>query len=258
MQILTIINKYYFLFFTLVQRQFILRYRRTFLGYIWAVLNPLFSLAIMTIVFSSIFGQDPKVFAVFLFSGMTAFNLFSASILISSTTFMEHEGLITKVYIPKIILPLTVCFSALLDSILVFIALLIIMFILGSPVTMTLLVLPLSFLLLFIFSIGLALLSALATIFYRDLQQIIPYGLQALFFLSPILYPKKNFSDPLMSFIMDINPISVYVDLFRGPIFESRIPDLSSYTLGLAYAIISITVGTIIFSKFKHLIIYKV
>ena len=251
------IKKYEFLFFTLIQKQFILRYRRTLLGYLWNILNPLIALTILALVFSRLFGQDPREFAIFLFSGLVAFNFFSASLSIGSTTFLMHHGLMDKVYVPKILFPLTVITSAAIDSFLVFIALLLVMFFLGSPVSLSLLVLPVSYLALIIFTFGLTLIVSITTVFFRDFQQVLPYILQSLFFLSPILYPKTNFTDPIMSLILNINPISVYVELFRAPINEGRAPDLVFFYYGFSYGLVSLAVGLFIFLKCKHLIICR-
>jgi len=256
-KIITFIKKYNFLIFVLIQKQFIVRYRRTLIGYLWNILNPLVAITILTLIFSTLFKLDPKTFAIFLFSGLIAFNLFSACISIGSRTFIEYHGLIDKVYLPKILFPICTVVSALLDSFLVFVALLIVMFFLGSPISVNLLILPISYLAITIFSFGLTLILSILTVFFRDLQQIIPYILQSLFFLSPILYPKTNFRDGLLSVIININPISVYVELFRAPIYEGKLPDLIYFIYGFSLSFTSLLIGLLFFFKYKHLIILK-
>lgn len=256
-KIITFIKKYNFLIYVLIQKQFIIRYRRTLIGYYWSLLNPTVALIILTLVFSNLFGQDPKTFAIFLFSGLVAFNFFSACILTGSKTFFEYHGLIDKVNLPKILFPVAVVASVLVDSFLVFIALLIMMFFLGSPISINLLIVPISYLALVIFTFGLTLVVSILTVFYRDVQQIIPYILQSLFFLSPILYPKTQFGDGLLSFFISLNPISVYVELFRAPIYEGNLPSLFYFISGFSLSFISLTVGLLFFFKYKHLIIFK-
>ena len=250
-KIINFIKKYNFLIFVLIQKQHIIRYRRTILGYLWNILNPLIALTILTLVFSNLFGQDPKTFAIFLFSGLVAFNFFSACILIGSKTFFEYHGIIDKIYLPKVLFPVVVVSSVLLDSFLVFIALLIVMFFLGSPISIYLLILPISYLSLVIFTLGLTLIISILTVFFRDLQQIIPYILQSLFFLSPILYPKSKFGDGLLSFFINLNPISVYIELFRAPIYEGKLPDLFHFITGFSLGFISLTIGLFFFFKYK-------
>jgi ABC-type polysaccharide/polyol phosphate export permease len=104
----------------LIAQQLILRYRRTLLGYLWTLINPLLMMSVMAVVFSTLFKADLKTFAVFLFAGMIPWNFFSSVVTQSGTAFINNESLIKKIYLPKAIFPLSIAFALLVDSLLSF------------------------------------------------------------------------------------------------------------------------------------------
>lgn len=135
--------------FQLVAQQLILRYRRTALGYLWTLINPLLMMSVMAVVFSNLFKTDLKSFAVFLFAGMIPWNFFSSTVTQSCSSYINNEGLIKKVYLPKLIFPLSVAISLLIDSLLSFFALFIIIIALDGTFSWSLLMLPIGFALIF-------------------------------------------------------------------------------------------------------------
>src|SRR3990172_2110847 len=99
----------------LVSQQLILRYRRTALGYLWTLINPLLMMSVMAVVFATLFKSDLRTFTVFLFAGMIPWNFFSSVVTQSGTSFINNEGLIKKIYLPKIVFPLSITFALLID-----------------------------------------------------------------------------------------------------------------------------------------------
>lgn len=191
----------------LVTQQLILRYRRTALGYLWTLINPLLMMSLMAVVFSTLFKVDVKVFAVFLFTGMIPWNFFSSVSTQSGSAFIQNEGLINKIYLPKAIFPLSIAFALFVDSLLSFLALFVIIIALGGQLGWPLLFLPVSFLLLFFFTLGFALIMSIATVFFRDLQHVILVAMQGLFFLTPILY-KHDALAGKVAWLVGMNPVT--------------------------------------------------
>ena len=132
--------------------------------------------------FSSLFKSDLKTFAVFLFGGMIPWTYFSSVVAQSSSSLINNEGMIKKVYIPKGIFPLSIALGLLIDSLFSFVALFFIILAVGGTLSLGLLFLPVSFLLLFLFSFGVGLILSIATVFFRDFQHITTIALQGLFF----------------------------------------------------------------------------
>jgi ABC-type polysaccharide/polyol phosphate export permease len=240
----------------LVRQQLILRYRRTVVGYFWTLINPLLMMSVTAIVFSALFKVPLREYSVFLFSGMIAWNSFSSTVSQSCQAIISNEGLIKKIYLPKILFPLAVSFGVAIDTLLSFLALFVIILVLGGKFSLALFVLPLSFLLLFIFSLGIGLVMSVVTVFFRDLVYIINVILQAMFFLTPIMYDKTMLGGPA-AFLMKINPLVAYVDLFRSPLAHGTLPSATSFSLAFIFAILSLLIGLAVLSANEKKLVYR-
>lgn len=242
--------------YQLVTQQLILRYRRTALGYLWTLINPLLMMSIMAVVFSTLFKTELRTFAVFLFAGMIPWTFFNSVVVQAGAAFINNEGLIKKIYLPKLIFPLSICFALLIDSALSFIALFSIVLVAGGSLTWTTLFIPVSFFLLFLFSLGIALIMSILTVFFRDLQHVVVIAMQGLFFLSPILYQKDLLSGSI-GWIVALNPFNPFIELFRAPLYEATLPSANTLTQAACFAFISMACGLFIFSRQEKKIIFR-
>ncbi len=242
--------------FRLVAQQLILRYRRTALGFLWTLINPLIMMSVMALVFSQLFKVDLKTFAIALFAGMIPWNFFSSVVSQSTTAYINNEGLIKKIYIPKMIFPLSIACGLLIDSILSFIALFIIIFALGGSISWALLFLPVSFMLLFVFTFGVALIISIATVYFRDLQHIVLIFLQGLFFLTPVLYRSDSLSGEV-AWLIDINPVTPFIALFKMPLTESIIPTEWLVLRAALTTLLAISLGLFLYIRLQKKIIFR-
>jgi len=240
----------------LVSQQLILRYRRTMLGYLWTLINPLLMMMIMAFVFSILFKVDLKTFAVFLFTGMIPWNYFSSVVSQSGTSFINNEGLIKKIYLPKVIFPLSITVALMIDTFFSFIALFLIILALGSPLSWAILFIPIAFFLLFLFSLGLGLIASVATVYFRDLQYVILIVMQGLFFLTPILYKPEALAGKV-AWLIKINPVVPFIDLFRAPLYLGTLPSLSTITLALFFSLTSLATGLLFFLWQEKKIVFR-
>lgn len=250
------INSYKFVLYQLVRQHLILRYRRTFFGYLWTLINPILMMLVTAIVFSSLFKIETRTFAIFLFAGMIPWNLFNSSVVQSSVAFINNEGLIKKVYLPKILFPLSVTLSALIDNLLSFIALLGLIVLLGGKISVSLLFIPLAFLLLIFFTLGLVLMVSVATVFFRDLQYMLGIGMQALFFLTPIIYKTSSLAGKV-AWLVHINPLNVYIELFRLPLVSLAFPSASMVFEAAITSLISLILGYSFFLLNQKKIVFR-
>jgi ABC-type polysaccharide/polyol phosphate export permease len=214
-------------------------------------------MTVTAVVFSSLFKLDLRSFAVFLFAGMIPWNLFNASVAQSSTAFIYNESLIKKIYLPKIIFPLSISLSVLIESFLSFCALLLIILVIGGKFSVALLFIPIAYFLLFIFCFGIALFISVITVFFRDIQYVIGIALQALFFLTPVIY-KKNSLAGKVGWIVDINPIGFFIDLFRYPIDLGILPGIYTLLFAVFMSAISLILGCIFFFTQQNKIVFRV
>lgn len=250
------IYKFRFVLYNLVAQFLSLRYRRTVMGYLWTVFNPLLMMSVTSVVFSSLFKMDLKTYVIFLFSGMIAFTFFSSVLTQSGSSLLANEGIIKKIYVPKIIFPLSGMIGLLIDSFLTTLALLLIVLVIGGKLTSALLFLPLAYLLLFIFTLGLGLIMSILTVYFRDLQHIMAILMQLLLFLTPILYKTSALSNKVKNLI-DLNPLTTFVALFRLPIYEGIVPSSSIILKALCFALISCILGISFFKKHQQRIMYR-
>lgn len=240
----------------LISQNLILRYRRTVLGYFWTLLNPLLMMTVMAVVFANLFKADLKTFTVFLFAGMIPWNFFNSAVSQSAGSFIANEGIIKKVYIPKLLFPLSMTIALFVDSILAFVVLFVIILLLGGTLSWALLFLPVAFILIFIFAFGLGVVAAIATVYFRDLQYIIIIGLQGLFFLTPIFYKKDDIFGAV-SWIINLNPVNPYISLFREPILNAQLPSMVIIIQAMFLSSISAIFALFLFGKMHKKIVYR-
>lgn len=240
----------------LVRQQITLRYRRTFFGYLWTLFNPLLMMSVTAIVFSEIFKMDLKTYAVFLFSGVIAFNLFGAIVAQCGQSLVNSEQLIKKIYIPKIFFPLAISITMLIDSLLMFVSLFVIIFFIGGDISISLVGLLPAYVLLYFFALGFGLITSIVTVYFRDLLHIINILMQALVFLSPVYYKPDSLSVKVKSLI-ELNPLTQFIELFRSPIFNASFPASEFYVQSALYAAISLIAGVWIFRKHEQRVTFR-
>lgn len=240
----------------LVAQQLILRYRRTVLGYIWTLVNPLLMMSVMAVVFSTLFKVDLQTFAIFLFAGMIPWNFFSSVVTQSGTAFIHNESLIKKIYLPKAIFPLSIAFALLIDSFLSFAALFLIILALGGTLSWVLLFLPVSFALLFLFAVGLGMIVAIATVFFRDLQHVMLIAMQGLFFLTPVLY-KHNALEGKFAWLIALNPVTPFIALFRASLVDAELPNTHVLFQTITIASVAVIVGLFVFLRQEKKIVFR-
>lgn len=240
----------------LVSQQLILRYRRTALGYLWTLINPLLMMSIMALVFATLFKADLKTFTVFLFAGMIPWNFFSAVVTQSSASFINNESLIKKIYLPKIVFPLSITFALLIDSALSFFALFVIILMLGGSLSWAVLFIPVAYLMLFFFALGIGLIMSVATVFFRDLQHVILIAMQALFFLTPILYKPDSLIGKA-AWLVSLNPVVPFIELFRAPLFQASLPSSSVIFKAMIFTLFAMAIGLSVFLRQEKKIVFR-
>lgn len=240
----------------LVAQQLILRYRRTVLGYFWTLINPLLMMTVMAVVFSALFKADLKTFAIFLFAGMIPWNFFSSVVTQSGTAFINNEGLIKKIYLPKALFPVSIASALLIDSLFSFIALFVIIIALGGTMSWALLFLPISYLLLFSFAMGFGMIMSVTTVFFRDLQYVMTIVMQALFFLTPVLYKPDALAGKI-KWVIEMNPVTPFIALFRAPLIDGTLPSGLLLLQATMISFATMAVGLFIFLRQEKAIVYR-
>lgn len=247
------IKRYKYLLLDLVTKDIKTKYRRSALGVIWSVLNPLLMMLVLTAVFSSIIRVEVEGgFALFYLTGYIIFNFVSESTSFALTSITSAAPLIKKVYIPKYVFPLQkcmFCFVNMLFSMIAFVFVFIVFCITGNVTPhLSMLLFPIPMIYTFIFSLGLSLALSALVVFFRDIGHIWGILLTVWMYASPIIYPIEMVPDWLAA-IIKINPLYHYIDYFRNVMIYGHVPGLVENGICLLYSVAILLVGIVIFRK---------
>lgn len=245
---LVVIQKYRFLIRQLVARDFKTKYKRSVLGMFWSFLNPLLTMCVQYFVFSTLFRSDIPNYPAYLLIGIVTFNFFSEACGMALSSIVGNAGLITKVYMPKYIYPLTRVMSSVINLGISMIPLLIVSFLTGIQFHRSVILSFYFLICVIIFSLGLGLLLSSAMVFFRDTQFL--WGVLSMIWMyaTPIFYPESilpgNFK-----IILRINPMYHFLKNIRVCILDGISPEPITYIQCLLTALAALLIGALIFCK---------
>lgn len=242
---------YRFLLGQLVSRDFKTRYKRSVLGVIWSMLNPLLTMSVQYMIFSNLFRWDVDNYAVYLLIGTVTFNFFSEATQAALVSVTGSASLITKVYIPTYVFPISKVLSACINLGFSTIALYIIVFIQGLPLNWFHLLIPLLYLLLILFSCGLGMILGALMVYFRDTQFLYSVLITLWMYLTPLFYTVEIIPENLMVYYK-INPMYQYVTFFRTLVLDAAMPTGEQFAWCIGYAIAFMVLGITIFRKLKR------
>lgn len=242
------INKYKFLISQLVTRDFKSKYKRSILGILWSFLNPLLTMIVQFLVFSTIFKADTKSYPVYLLSGVICFSFFKEATDMCLTSISGNSNLINKVYVPKYIFPLAKTISSLINLGLSLIPLLLVTLIMGIRLKLVSIMSIYFLLCLAVFSLGVGLFLAALMVFFRDIQFLWNVITQIWQYATPIFYSSEIIPDKFR-FILVVNPLYHFIGNLRKCLMDGISPDVSAYIYCLLFALISLSIGSFVFKK---------
>ena len=233
----------------LVERDVKLKYRRSFLGYLWSILNPLMIMMIMVIVFSNMCRFDIHHYPVYLIIGQTVFNFVSESTNQAMWSITGNASLLKKTYVPKYIFTLSKVTSSCVNMLFSLGAMLIVLFVCRVPLNWYMLFIPVIILQVYVFSTGIGLFLSQATVFFRDVQYIYAAFMTGWMYLTPIFYPINQLPDGLKWGITTFNPLYSYITQFRTVVLMQQLPELGMILQGIIIAMAVLVLGTVCFMK---------
>ena len=233
----------------LVTRDIKIKYRRSFLGYIWSVLNPLLTMLVMWLVFSHLFRFDIPNFPVYLLTGQVMFGFMSEATNMSMGAIIANTGLLKKTYVPKYIFPLSRVTSSLVNLLFSLAALLIVIVFTGVPLTFRMLLFVFPVLELYIFCLGLGLFLAQSNVFFRDTQYLWTVIITAWTYVTPIFYPITIMPEWLQRVIKIVNPMYSYIAQFRDLVLYDTFTHFKFVAYGVFWAVAMMVLGTRSFKK---------
>lgn len=244
------VKRYRFLLSQLVGRDFKTRYKRSVLGVLWSMLNPLLTMWVQYLVFSNLFRFQIENYAVYLLIGTVTFNFFSEATQAALGSITGSASLITKVYIPTCIFPIAKVISACINLFFSTLALYVIVLIQRVPLNWYHLLIPVLYVMLIAFSIGMGLILASAMVYFRDVQFLYSVIIVLWMYLTPLFYDVSIIPENYMG-IYSLNPMYHYVTFFRTLVLEAALPSVQEFLWCGGYAVLFLLLGWLIYQKAK-------
>jgi lipopolysaccharide transport system permease protein len=234
------------LFYILTMRDIKVRYKQTILGAAWAIIQPLFTMIIFTIFFGGLAGvpSDGVPYPIFAFAGLLPWTFFANSITNSSNSLVGNSNLITKVYFPRMVIPIASVAAGLLDLAISFGLLVLMMIYYGIGLSINLLMLPIITLLTSLLAIGVGMWMAALNVKYRDIRYVLPFLIQLGMFASAVIFPISIVPEK-WRWLMTLNPVAGFIEAFRAACFGKNFDWLH---IGIAALI---TFAALIFSAYN-------
>jgi ABC-type polysaccharide/polyol phosphate export permease len=247
---MTDVFRYRDLVFTLVARDLKVRYRRSAIGFVWTMLQPLLMMLVFQMVFSALFRFDIWNYPVYALAGILFWNFFSQSIVASMNSLRGNAQLLQKLPVPKLVFPLATVLSGVVNLLLALVPLLLIMVVTSGVESLrpAMLFLPVAILLAALFTLGAGLLLAPLAVFFSDVVELIGVLLSVVMYLTPIFYPKEIVPEHLR-WVVRFNPVRSILEVFRDPIYQGEIPPLTHLTVCVVITALALVVGALAFRR---------
>lgn len=232
----------------LVRRDLTIRYKRSVFGVLWTMLHPLLLMLIFHVVFSGLFQRDLPRYETYFLPAYIAWMFFSQTVTTGMASVAWNGPLMKRMRVPRSIFTLSTVISGVVNLVLALLILFALMFAVGAPFRPSLAVLPLSLLILALFTFGVSLALMSISVFFADVREMVQAGLPALLYLTPVIYPLSIVPERFR-WIVAANPLTLFVDLVRAPIYHGRLPAPEELATALVYTFAALATGWLVFRR---------
>ena len=236
------------LLYNLVYRDLTVRYKRSVIGFLWTMLNPLLLMIIFVVIFSTLFRFAVPHYETYFLSEFLPWTFFAQTTVSSMLSMSWNGSLMKRVRVPKSIFTLATTLSGMVNLLLSYVPLLLIMAILGVPIRPAILFLPISFVIVAIFTFGVSLALSAVAVYFVDVREMYQVGLTALMYMCPIIYPISIVPARFRS-IIAMNPLVYLFQILRDPVYYGRMPSPELIGITLALSGISLLGGWLLFRR---------
>ena len=243
--------RYRELFYFFTWRDIKIKYKQTVLGFLWAILQPLLMMLILTLFFGRVLNIPSQnlPYPVYVFSGLVIWNLFSTGLTGASNSMVSNALIIKKIYFPRLIVPVSSVLVALFDFLMAFMLLIGVLFYYRQPVSWVAIVIwPLAVIVCVVATLGLGSWLVACNVKYRDFRYVIPFLIQILFFLSPVIYPISLLKYPALQYIVASSPVYAALELFRYPL-TGAIPNTYFVCISILSGLVLLVSGVSYFKR---------
>ncbi len=246
---ITTFMRYKYLLENLVSRDLKVKYRRSVLGILWSLLNPILMMLVMSAVFSTIFRNNIEYFPLYLICGQTLFGFFTEATNGALGSVVDSSMLVKKVYIPKYIFPLEKALFAFVNLLFSLAAVAVMCVVFGLPAKWTMLLVPVPLIGLLLFSAGVGLALAVCDVFFRDIAHLYGVITTVLAYLTPLFYPIEALEGSFVYDIVRLNPLTTYVMYFRNVVIYGVMPTLRDNLVCFGWGIVALVLGLLFFKS---------
>lgn len=240
--------KYRHLLAELVKKDIKLKYRRSYLGILWTLIEPLLTMIVLTIVFGTLYGRDDKTFPVYVLTGRLLYTYFANSTKACMRSIKSHSAMLKKVYVPKYIYPLSSALSNYVIFLISLIVLVVVSIVLQVNITFQILFAIVPLTLLFIMAYGIGMILSTMSVFFRDLEYLWSVALMIIMYTAAIFYPVDKLVKAGTDWVLNINPLYSVVSLFRAAVFSTPI-NLGQLLYASIFSFGTLAIGIILFYK---------
>jgi ABC-type polysaccharide/polyol phosphate export permease len=241
----------------LIRRDVLTRYKRSLLGVAWTMLTPLGMMIILSLAFSGLFGEM-RAYPVYVLSGLIAWNFFAQATTSAMTHLTWGGALIHRIYIPRTVFAIASVGTGLVNLVLSLIPFALVTVITGSPLRPTALLLPVSILLLALFTLGLGLLLSTMAVYFPDVVEMYQIVLLGWMYLTPIIYPETIVPHTYRWLMFDLNPMYHLIQMFRLPLYDGIWPNPARLASAAAIALVTVAIGWTVFTRKADELSYRV
>jgi lipopolysaccharide transport system permease protein len=241
------------LLYFLTWRDVKVRYKQAALGVAWAILQPLFTMIIFSVIFGSLVKVDSEgiPYPVFSFAALLPWQFFSGALSRAGGSLVMNNNLLTKIYFPRLVIPLSAVGAGLVDFGISFVVLLGLMLVYGITPTWAVLTLPFFILLSAMAALAVGLWLSALNVQYRDVQYLIPFIVQVWMYASPVVYSAQVVPQGLGRIIYGLNPMAGVIEGFRWALLGTQPPDLL-FLVSVAVVIVLLITGLIYFRQMEE------
>jgi len=240
-----------------IERAIKTRYKRSVLGVLWTMLNPILTMVVLTLVFSQLFKFSVENYPVYVLSGLVMWNFFSSSTNSAMGEMLWSGGLLGKIYVPKTLFSVSAVGTGLVNLLLALIPLFAITLFLGVKLTSAVVVLPFAILILALFTLGIGLLLSTAVVYFADMLPVYEVLLVIWMYATPIIYPVEIVPENL-AWLIKLNPLYYMITIFREPIYNGTVPALEIWLIATGFALIAFILGGFIFTSKANEYAYRI
>lgn len=235
----------------LIHRDLRGKYKASVLGFLWTFLNPLFQLAVYTLLFSVIMRSGIEQFYIFLFVGLVPWTFFSSCVSWGAACVINQENLIKKIYFPRIILPIAYVSSAFVNMLLTFLVIFAVLFISGFGINLlALCFLPVIMIVEYVLALGICMLTSALTVYFRDLEYILGIVAMAWMYLTPILYTTDMIPKQFRG-LFGLNPMAPVIMAYQQVLYYKQVPDISTLVQAVLIGFVALLAGSISFETLQ-------